>query len=40
MNRPGEVEGNWSWQLEPGQLAAEHADRLRDVATAGARLPE
>ncbi len=40
MNRPGAVEGNWSWQLEPGQLTAEHADRLRDVTTAGARLPK
>jgi 4-alpha-glucanotransferase len=29
MNRPGESEGNWSWQLERGQLTDEHAARLR-----------
>jgi 4-alpha-glucanotransferase len=33
MNRPGETEGNWTWRLEPGQLTAELAARLR-VATA------
>jgi 4-alpha-glucanotransferase len=29
MNTPGRGDGNWSWQLEPGQLTAEHAARLR-----------
>jgi 4-alpha-glucanotransferase len=39
MNRPGEVEGNWSWRLERGQLTDEHAARLRDVTMRGRRLP-
>jgi 4-alpha-glucanotransferase len=38
MNRPGESAGNWSWQLEPGQLTAEHAERLRVLTEAGGRL--
>jgi 4-alpha-glucanotransferase len=38
MNRPGEVEGNWSWQLAPGQLTAEAAERLREAASSGDRL--
>jgi len=29
MNRPGEVGGNWSWRLEPGQLTVADAERLR-----------
>ena len=29
MNRPGELEGNWQWRLERGQLTGEHATRLR-----------
>jgi len=29
MNRPGEIGGNWTWRLEPGQLTAAHAARLR-----------
>lgn len=33
MNRPGEIGGNWQWQLTPGQLAPSHAARLRDAAT-------
>jgi 4-alpha-glucanotransferase len=36
MNRPGTIAGNWSWRLEPGQLAEVHAARLRE-ATAGAK---
>jgi len=40
MNRPGQVEGNWSWQLAPGQLTAEAAERLRAETAAGSRLPK
>jgi 4-alpha-glucanotransferase len=29
MNTPGEPFGNWGWRLEPGQLKAAHARRLR-----------
>jgi 4-alpha-glucanotransferase len=39
MNRPGEVEGNWSWRLEPGRLTDEHAARLRAVTVRARRLP-
>jgi 4-alpha-glucanotransferase len=38
MNRPGKVEGNWSWRLERGQLTEELAKRLRDATTQGRRL--
>jgi 4-alpha-glucanotransferase len=37
MNRPGEVEGNWRWQLKPGELTDEHAGRLRDLTADGRR---
>ena len=37
MNRPGEVEGNWSWQLQRGQLTDEHAARLRELTRRCAR---
>ena len=37
MNRPGEVGGNWRWRLEPGQLTAAHAARLRAAAEASGR---
>ena len=37
MNRPGEVKGNWSWRLKPGELTAEHAARLREVTERGGR---
>jgi 4-alpha-glucanotransferase len=40
MNHPGRVEGNWSWQLAPGQLTAEAAERLRAETAAGSRLPK
>ena len=36
MNTPGVEGGNWGWRLEPGQLGAELAQRLRAV-TQGAR---
>jgi 4-alpha-glucanotransferase len=32
MNVPGEAEGNWRWQLEPGRLTSAHAGRLRALA--------
>jgi 4-alpha-glucanotransferase len=38
MNRPGQVYGNWSWQLEPGQLTGELAARLREATRGGGRL--
>lgn len=31
MNMPGKEGGNWGWKLEPGQLTAEHARRLREI---------
>ena len=37
MNRPGEIGGNWEWRLEPGQLTAAHARRLRAAAEASGR---
>ncbi len=38
MNRPGVVgDGNWEWRLEPGQLTAAHAARLRESAKASGR---
>ena len=37
MNRPGETHGNWSWQLERGQLTDELAARLRRETTRGKR---
>ena len=38
MNRPGEIGGNWGWRLEPGQLTAAHADRMRAAAEASGRV--
>jgi len=38
MNTPSTVGGNWQWRLEPGQLTAEHAARLRDASTRWRRL--
>ncbi|MFN2627448.1 MAG: 4-alpha-glucanotransferase [Gaiellaceae bacterium] len=38
MNRPGRSEGNWSWQLEPGQLTPALAARLRAATEAARRL--
>jgi 4-alpha-glucanotransferase len=38
MNRPGEVDDdNWRWRLEPGELTAAHAARLRAAAQASRR---
>jgi 4-alpha-glucanotransferase len=39
MNRPGVTHGNWSWQLERGQLTDGLAERLRARTAAGRRLP-
>jgi 4-alpha-glucanotransferase len=37
MNLPGTAEGNWGFRLEPGQLTAEHARRLRALTEKGGR---
>jgi 4-alpha-glucanotransferase len=37
MNMPGKAEGNWSWQLERGQLTDELAKRLRELTSASGR---
>jgi 4-alpha-glucanotransferase len=37
MNTPGRSQGNWSWRLQPGQLTAEHALRLRALARRATR---
>jgi 4-alpha-glucanotransferase len=37
MNEPG-VEGGWRWQMEPGALTDEHAQRLRALTEASGRL--
>jgi 4-alpha-glucanotransferase len=39
MNTPGQQDGNWSWRLEPGQLAEEPAARLREETRQAQRLP-
>ena len=38
MNQPGTENGNWRWQLEPGQLTDELAARLRAATAASRRL--
>jgi 4-alpha-glucanotransferase len=38
MNRPGQPNGNWRWQLEPGALDAALARRLRLLTRATGRL--
>jgi 4-alpha-glucanotransferase len=41
MNLPGvEGGGSWRWRLEPGQLTAEHAARLRAATRAAGRLAQ
>jgi 4-alpha-glucanotransferase len=37
MNMPGKAEGNWSWQLERGQLTDGLAKRLRALTSASGR---
>ena len=39
MNRPGQKHGNWSWQLERGQLTDELARRLAGVTAGSSRRP-
>ena len=39
MNMPGVAGGQWRWRLEPGQLTAAHARRLRRLTSAAGRLP-
>ena len=39
MNMPGTAGGQWRWKLEPGQLTAAHARRLRRLTGAAGRLP-
>ena len=39
MNRPGEKHGNWTWQLERGQLTDELADRLSEASSGSRRRP-
>jgi 4-alpha-glucanotransferase len=39
MNRPGTIEGNWRWRLEPGQLRDDDAARLRELAQRSSRAP-
>ena len=39
MNTPGLPDGNWAWRLDAGQLTAEHATRLRELADVSGRLP-
>ena len=37
---PGKAKGNWTWQLEPGQLTPELAARLRELTAASGRAPK
>jgi 4-alpha-glucanotransferase len=39
MNVPGTIGRSWRWRLEPGQLTAEHARRLRAATEEAERLP-
>ena len=39
MNTPGTAGGQWRWRLEPGELTAAHARRLRRLASGAGRLP-
>ena len=37
MNVPGEQGGSWGYRLEPGELTAEHAARLRELTVGAGR---
>jgi 4-alpha-glucanotransferase len=37
MNTPGQLHGNWTWRLAPGQLTDERAARLRAATRAAGR---
>jgi 4-alpha-glucanotransferase len=39
MNMPGTSNGNWRWQLRPGQLTRGHAARLGEATARTGRLP-
>ena len=39
MNVPGTKGGSWRWRIEPEQLTAEHAQRLRAATAHAGRLP-
>lgn len=39
MNFPGQAEGNWAWRYAPGQLKAEHAERLGELTAIYGRDP-
>lgn len=39
MNKPGQAEGQWRWQMSAGALTAEHAARLRAATQSTGRLP-
>ena len=39
MNLPATFGENWKWRLEPGELAREHAEHLREVTRRQRRLP-
>jgi 4-alpha-glucanotransferase len=40
MNTPASAEGNWAWRLADGTLTQELRDRLKDLTTLCARLPQ
>jgi 4-alpha-glucanotransferase len=40
MNRPGTLEGNWRWRMEPDALTAKIAGRLGVLTGAAGRAPE
>jgi 4-alpha-glucanotransferase len=40
MNRPGSMEGNWLWRMEPGALTASLSGRLGLMTGAAGRAPE
>ncbi|HSG12997.1 MAG TPA: 4-alpha-glucanotransferase [Gaiellaceae bacterium] len=39
MNLPATFGQNWQWRLEPGQLARDHARRMREATSRWRRLP-
>ena len=39
MNTPSTAEGNWEWQLLPGEASVDVEGRLRDLAATFGRLP-
>ncbi len=40
MNRPGTMDGNWRWRLQPGALTARLSGRLGTMTGASGRAPE